>query len=165
MPVGNDAAPELLPTPEQRDGDLSPHPRNTGQSKPHVRHGLPERRASMWAAVLPAAAATCTSTPTAMWTPACSSTTPTANIREKTLLECLPVPICSWPITTGSPSTRTCSAPAPCWRIPSFYGKWCIRPAPTPRIPQSPESVDHLCDKCDYLRRELETRGGAAVER
>src|SRR5699024_10139046 len=37
-----------------------------------------------------------------------------------------------WPTTTTSPSTRTCSAPAPCWRTRSGCGPWSRRRGPSP---------------------------------
>ncbi len=46
MPVGNEAAPELMPTPEQRKYMIRPHPLSAlgGLRYPVLPHGLPERR-------------------------------------------------------------------------------------------------------------------------
>ena len=75
MPVGNDAVPELLPNPEQRNSCIT----GSATSAPLSRFSPWTSRttASMSAAVSPADGATCTSTPTVTATPACSSTIPT----------------------------------------------------------------------------------------
>ena len=70
MPVGNDAATELLPTPEQRR-KMYDAIRAFRSSKAIFS------MANMSAGALPAAAATCTSTPRATWSRACSSIIPT----------------------------------------------------------------------------------------
>ena len=87
---------------------------------------------NMWAAVSPAAGGICTSTPTAMWTPACLSTILTATSGKR---RCWSVSgrRFSWPITTVSPSTRICSGLVPCWKILSFCGRWSTGPAPSPQ--------------------------------
>ena len=80
------------PHPEQREDDVSPHPRDSRQpsrSSPWTSRTT----ASMSAAASPAAAATCTSTPTATSIRACSSTTPTRTSANCTLLEALQSPM------------------------------------------------------------------------
>ncbi len=75
MPVGNDAVPELLPTPEQRTF-MYHRVRQMRATKP-IFPWTSRTMPSMWAAALQAAGAICTSTQTATATPACSSTIPT----------------------------------------------------------------------------------------
>ena len=88
--------------------------------------------ASTWAAASPAAGATCTSTPRATVTPACSSTTPTPTSgRRPCWRPCAPP--CSRLTTTGSPSTTTTCAPAPCWRTPRSCGSWSTSRRPPQR--------------------------------
>ena len=74
MPVGHGAVPCCPPR--------SSAPRCTGASGPSAPPSpfspwTSRTTPNMWAAASPAAAGTCTSTPGATWSPACSSTTPT----------------------------------------------------------------------------------------
>ena len=41
---------------------------------------------------------------------------------------------CLWPTETGSPSMRTTCVPAPCWKILRYCSRWCMRPGRSPRI-------------------------------
>ena len=62
-------------------------------------------------------------TPTATWIPVYSSTIPIPiSARSPCWRQCSPP--CSWPITTVSPSTATCSVPVPCWKIRKNSGQW-----------------------------------------
>ena len=77
MPVGSGAAPELLPTPEQRT-ELYGASARSARPRPSSRW-ISRTTPSTWAAASRAAAGTCTSTPAAMWNPAFLSTTPTST--------------------------------------------------------------------------------------
>ena len=137
MPVGNDAAPELMPNPEQR-AEVYRRIRAMRETKGIFAMDF-QNDASMWAGASPAAAATCTSTPMATWIPACSSTTPTPTSGRRACWSACNPP-CSWPTMTTSPSTRTCSAPAPCWKTRSSLRRWFTRRAPTPPILSLPRA-------------------------
>ena len=129
MPVGNEAAPELMPSPEQRKYMIQ----RICAVKPAISRSTPwtsRTTASSWAAALPAAAITSTSTPPVMRNPACSSTTPMPTSMTAASWRSCRVR-CSWPTTTASPSTKTICAPAPCWKTPNCWKRWCTRPAPT----------------------------------
>ena len=123
MPVGNDAAPELLPTPEQREQmyhQIRAYPRHQA----HLRAWTSRTTASTWAAASPAGGATCTSTPTATWIPACSSTTPTPTSATCTLLEALQSPL-FMAYHDGQPfNEQPRCAPAPCWKTRSGCASW-----------------------------------------
>ena len=137
MPVGNDAAPELLPTPEQREF-MYHQIRHFRETKAIFGMDF-QMTESMWAAVSPEDAGICTSMPTAMWTPVCSSTIPTATSGKKHCWSASSRPS-SWLITRGSPLMTTCCAPAPCWRTRRSCGKWSPIPVPTPPICSLPRA-------------------------
>ena len=92
MPVGNDAVPELLPTPEQREY-MYHQIREFRGKKPIFMPWTSRTTASTWAAASPAVGATCTSTPTATCDPCVFIHYSDSNIREKTLLEALQLPL------------------------------------------------------------------------
>ena len=131
MPVGNEAAPELMPSPEQRkymiqrirylrseacdipfypmdfqnDGEFVGGCIAGGRNYFHI-NSAGERN------------------------PACSSTTPMPTSMTAASWRSCRVR-CSWPTTTASPSIRTICAPAPCWKTPSCCARWFTRPVPT----------------------------------
>ena len=76
MPVGNDAVPELLPHPPSSGRRWWSASAASGRPSPSSPW-TSRTTASSSRDVSPAAGATCTSTPTATWSPARSSTTPT----------------------------------------------------------------------------------------
>ena len=124
MPVGNEAAPELMPTPEQRKYMID-----------RIRY--------LRSSECDAAATTSTSTLPVMLSPACSSTTPTP-ISTTSLFWKFCTARCSWLTTTVSPSTRTICVPARCWKTPSCWKRWCTRPVPTAPT-CSPRKVSSTC--------------------
>ncbi len=75
MPVGNDAVPELLPSPSRESTCTTRFVPCAARSPSSC--WTSRTTVSMWAAVSPAAGVTSTSTPMATATPACSFTTPT----------------------------------------------------------------------------------------
>ena len=89
MPVGNNAVPELLPTPAQRE-EMYRRVREMRRTKPIFAMDFQNS----------------TSTPTATWTPASSSTTPTPTSGRRPSWSACRAPS-SWPTTTASPSTTT----------------------------------------------------------
>lgn len=71
-----------------------------------------------------------------------------SNIREKTLLEALRSP-CSWPTTTGSPSTTTTCVPCPMLENPEKLREIVHKSGAHPSDVTAVEEVDDLCAKCD----------------
>ena len=131
MPVGNEAAPELMPTPEQRKYmiDRIRYLRSESAISRSTRW-ISRTMASSWAAVLPADATTSTSTRPVTQSRACSSTTPMPISTTRAFWKFCTAR-CSWLITTASPSTRTICVPARCWKTPNCCRRWCTRPVPT----------------------------------
>ena len=136
MPVGNDAAPELMPNPEQR---AEVYRRIRAMRETKGIFAMDFQNDAEYVGGCIAGAATCTSTPMATWIPACSSTTPTPTSGRRACWSACNPP-CSWPTMTTSPSTRTCSAPAPCWKTRSSLRRWFTRRAPTPPILSLPRA-------------------------
>lgn len=131
MPVGNDAAPELLPTPEQRrymiqrirylrsaESDIPFFPMDFQNDGQYV------------GGCIAAAATISISIPPAMQSRVCSSTTRTAtSTAPASWRSC--AARCSWPTGTASPSTKTICVPAPCWKTRKNCAAWSTRPAHT----------------------------------
>ena len=129
MPVGNDAVPALLPSPRQREA-MYRRVREIRAAKPIFAMDFQNDGEYVGGCI--AGGGISTSTPTATWTPACSSTIPTATSgRRPCWTAC--APRSSWPTMTDSPSTATTSSPAPCWRTRSFCGRWSTTPGPIPQ--------------------------------
>ena len=85
MPVGNDAAPELMPKPEQRT-EVYRRIREMRSPCGRPRASLPwtsRTTRNTWADASPAAGAICISTPPATWSRACSRTTPTRTYARR----------------------------------------------------------------------------------
>ena len=134
MPVGNDAAPELMPKPEQRT-EVYRRIREMRSRKGIFAMDFQNDAEYVGGCI---AGAICISTPTAMWTPVSSSTIPTPTFgRSPCWSACSPR--CLWPIMTASPSTTTCCAPAPCWRTLRRSARSSTRPAPIPPTPSLPK--------------------------
>ena len=126
MPVGSDAVPDLMVTAEQRKA-MYRSVRAFRSTKPLFTMDF-WNDATTSAAASPAGADTCTSTPTATWSPAPSSTTRTPTFgRRPCWRPCRAR--CSRRITRASPSTRTTCAPAPCWTTPESSPPWWTAPA------------------------------------
>ena len=134
MPVGNEAAPELMPSPEQRKYmiDRIRYLRSEACDIPFYPMDFQNDGEFVGGCI---AATTSTSTRPVTQSPACSSTTPMpTSTTAASWRSCRAR--CSWPTTTASPSIRTICGPAPCWKTPSCWKRWCTRPvltAPTSR--------------------------------
>ena len=148
MPVGQDAAPELLPTPEQRNLRKSAV---TGAPSPCLPWTSRTTR-NMWAAALQAVGAICISMQPAMWIPACSFTIPT---RTFTMYPCWMhcAPRCLWLTMTISRLTRICCGLAPCWRIPRFCPNWWLQPEHIPRTRRLPKRQTHCAPAPPGMRQ------------
>ena len=131
MPVGNEAAPELMPTPEQRKYmiDRIRYLRSSACDIPFYPMDF-QNDGEFVGGCIAAAATTSTSTLPVMLSPVCSSTTPTPT-STTSLFWRFCTARCSWLTTTASPSTRTICVPARCWKTPSCWKRWCTRPVPT----------------------------------
>ena len=134
MPVGNDAAPELMPSPAQRKYmiDRIRYLRSEKSDIPFYPW-TSRTTASLWAAASPADATTSISTRRATRSPASLSTTPTPTSTTAAFWRSCTAR-CLWRTTTASRSTRTTCAPARCWKTPSCCARWCTRRGPTTRI-------------------------------
>ncbi len=146
MPVGNDAVPELLPNPEQREV-MYHRIRDIRDTKPIFAMDF-QNDGELWAVASPADGAICTSTPRATWSPACLSTIPT-------------------PTSGTAPCWRPCKSPIfQAYHDNQPFNNNHLRPCPMLENPdrlrelvaktgavntdyQDPETADHLCDKCE----------------
>ena len=70
-----------------------------------------------------------------------------SNIREKTLLECLQSPI-FMAYHDGQPFNKNMLRPCPMLENPQLLREMVHKTGAHSTDLQSPESVDHLCDKC-----------------
>ncbi len=140
MPVGNEAAPELMPTPAQRKYMIERirylrSERAIFRSFPWTSRTMD----SMWADVSQADATIFISIRRAMQSRASLSTipTPTSTTAASSIFSAARS---SWPTTTASPSIKTICVPARCWKTPSFCARWCMTPvltAPTCSRPRA----------------------------
>ena len=133
MPVGNEAAPELMPTPEQRkymidrirylrseECDIPFYPMDFQNDGEFVGGCIAGGR--NYFHINSAGDAE----------PCVFIHYSNANIHDQSILEFCTAR-CSWLITTASPSTRTICVPARCWKTPNCCRRWCTRPVPTAR--------------------------------
>ena len=105
MPVGNDASPELLPSPEQR-AEVYRRIRDYRSRKPLFCMDFQNDAEFVDALHRRVGVAICISTPMGTPIPARSSTMPTPiSARRACWISC--ARRCSWPIMTASPSTTT----------------------------------------------------------
>ncbi len=137
MPVGNDAAPELMPNPEQR-AEVYRRIRAMRETKGIFAMDF-QNDAEYVGGCIAGGRRYLHINANGDVDPCVFIHYSDSNIREKSLLECLQSP-CSWPTMTTSPSTRTCSAPAPCWKTRSSLRRWFTRRAPTPPILSLPRA-------------------------
>ena len=143
MPVGNDAAPELMPNPEQR-AEVYRRIRAMRETKGIFAMDF-QNDAEYVGGCIAGGRRYLHINANGDVIPACSSTTPTPTSGRRACWSACNPP-CSWPTMTTSPSTRTCSAPAPCWKTRSSLRRWFTRRRHS-TDPQSPESVEHLTAK------------------
>lgn len=129
MPVGKDAVPELLPSPEQREY-MYHQIRELRGKKPIFMLDF-QNDGEYVGGVSPAAAVTSTSTPTVTAIPACSFIIPIPTSGKRLCWKHCALP-CSWHTTMVNRSMKTICGPAPCWRIRKNCGKWSTNPGHTP---------------------------------
>ena len=157
MPVGNDAAPELLPTPEQRKYMYRPAS-VTCAVKPAIARSSPwtsRTTASLWAAASPAAGSYFHINANGDADPCVFIHYSDANIRDKHAAGDADSLRCSWPTTTASPSTRTTCAPAPCWKTPSLLRKMVNETGAHSHRPPEPGKRRSSVRQVQVLRRQL----------
>lgn len=150
MPVGNDAVPELLPSPEQREfmyhrvreirGTKSIFAMDFQNDGEYVGGCIAGGRRYLHIN----ANGDCD--------PCVFIHYSDSNIREKTLLEVLQSPI-FMAYHDGQPFNDNHLRPCPMLENPDFLRKMVHQTGVHSTDMQSPESVDHLCDKCvDYAQ-------------
>ena len=132
MPVGNDASPELLPTPEQRGSLCTAGSGNTAGRNPSLRW-ISRMTLNIPAAALPEVGDICISMPTETWSPVLSSIIPIQTSGKRRCWK-PSAPRCSRRITMASPLTKICSSPVPCWKIRMPCVRWSKNPERIPRI-------------------------------
>ena len=144
MPVGNEAAPELMPSPEQRKYmiqrirylrseacDIPFYPMDFQNDGEFVGGCIAGGR--NYFHINSAGDAE----------PCVFIHYSNANIHDSSILEILQSPLFML-TTTASPSIRTICVPAPCWKTPSCWKRWCTRPALTAPT-CSPRKASIIC--------------------
>lgn len=146
MPVGNDAAPELLPTPEQREF-MYHQIRHFRETK--AIFGMDFQNDGEYVGGCIAGGRRY------LHINANGDVDPCvfihysdSNIREKTLLECLQSPI-FMAYHDGQPFNDNMLRPCPMLENPEKLRAMVEKTGAHSTDPQSLESVDHLCSKCD----------------
>ena len=144
MPVGNEAAPELMPSPEQRKYmiqrirylrseacDIPFYPMDFQNDGEFVGGCIAGGR--NYFHINSAGDAE----------PCVFIHYSNANIHDSSILEILRSPLFML-TTTVSPSTKTICVPAPCWKTPSCCARWFTRPVPTAPT-CSPRKASIIC--------------------
>ena len=148
MPVGMKAAPELMPTAEQRE---------------YIYHRIREVRAKeggkeifvmdfqndgeFVGGCIAGGRNYCHINPKGDVEPCVFIHYSGANIREKSLLECLKQPL-FMAYRDGQPFNDNMLRPCPMLENPEYLPKMVKETGAHSTDPQSPEDVQHLCDKC-----------------
>lgn len=145
MPVGNDAVPALLPNPEQREF-MYHRIRDIRATKPIFAMDFQNDGEYVGGCIAGGrrylhinANGDCD--------PCVFIHYSDSNIREKTLLECLQSPI-FMAYHDGQPFNENHLRPCPMLENPELLRKMVEETGAHSTDLQSPESVDHLCDKC-----------------
>ena len=145
MPVGNDAVSALLPNPEQREF-MYHRIRDIRATKPIFAMDFPNDGEYVGGCIAGGrrylhinANGDCD--------PCVFIHYSDSNIREKTLLECLQSPI-FMAYHDGQPFNENHLRPCPMLENPELLRKMVEETGAHSTDLQSPESVDHLCDKC-----------------
>lgn len=145
MPVGNDASPELLPTPEQR-AEIYRRIRTYRATKPLFAMDF-QNDAEYVGGCVAGGRRYLHINANGDADPCVFIHYSNANIREKTLLECLQSPI-FMAYHNGQPFNDNMLRPCPMLENPECLREMVKSTGAISTDLQSPESVDHLCDKC-----------------
>ena len=151
MPVGNDAAPELMPTPEQRTAAYH-RIRRFRAEKPLFAMDF-QNDAEYVEGCIAGGRRYLHINANGDVDPCVFIHYSDSNIREKTLLECLQSPI-FMAYHDGQPFNENMLRPCPMLENPEKLREMVAKSGARSTDLQSPESADHLCAKCDrYAER------------
>ena len=145
MPVGNDAVPELLPNPEQREF-MSHRIREIRRTKPIFAMDF-QNDGEYVGGCIAGGRRYLHINANGDVDPCVFIHYSDSNIREKTLLECLQSPI-FMAYHDGQPFNENHLRPCPMLENPEVLREIVHGTEAHSTDLQSPESVDHLCDKC-----------------
>ena len=145
MPVGNDAVPELLPSPTQREY-MYHQIRNIRASKPIFAMDF-QNDGEYVGGCIAGGRRYLHINANGDVDPCVFIHYSDSNIREKTLLECLQSPI-FMAYHDGQPFNGNHLRPCPMLENPDLLRQMVHNTGAHSTDLQSPESVDHLCDKC-----------------
>ena len=146
MPIGNDAAPELLPTPEQRVG-MYHRIRDYRNRKPLFAMDF-QNDAEYVGGCIAGGRRYLHINANGDVDPCVFIHYSDSNIREKTLLEALCSPM-FMAYHDGQPFNENMLRPCPMLENPTLLRQMVTKAGAHSTDPQSPESVEHLCAKCD----------------
>ena len=146
MPVGNDAVPELLPTPEQRVG-MYHRIRDYRTRKPIFAMNF-QNDAEYVGGCIAGGRRYLHINADGDVDPCVFIHYSDSNIRQKTLLEALQSPL-FMAYHDGQPFNRNMLRPCPMLENPEKLRKMVADTGAHSTDPQSPESAEHLCAKCD----------------
>ena len=146
MPVGNDAAPELLPTPEQREY-MYHQIRHIRATKPIFAMDF-QNDGEFVGGCIAGGRRYFHINANGDMDPCVFIHYSDSNIREKTLLEGLQSPI-FMAYHDGQPFNHNHLRPCPMLENPDLLRKMVKETGARSTDLQSPETVDHLCDKCE----------------
>lgn len=146
MPVGNDAAPELLPSPEQRE-TVYRRVRQLRATKPLFAMDF-QNDAEFVGGCVAGGRRYLHINANGDVDPCVFIHYSNANIRECTLLEALQSPI-FMAYHDNQPFNGNMLRPCPMLENPDFLRKMVAESGAHSTDPQSPETADHLCAKCD----------------
>ncbi len=148
MPVGNDAVPELLPTKEQREF-MYYRIREIRNTKPIFAMDF-QNDGEYVGGCIAGGRRYCHINANGDVDPCVFIHYSDSNIREKTLLECFQSPL-FMEYHNGQPFNKNHLRPCPMLENPELLRAMVHNTDAKSTDLQSPESVDHLCDKCvDY---------------
>ncbi len=146
MPVGNDAVPELLPNPEQREA-VYRRVRQLRDTKPLFAMDF-QNDAEFVGGCIAGGRRYLHINANGDVDPCVFIHYSNANIRECTLLEALKSPI-FMAYHDNQPFNDNMLRPCPMLENPEFLRKMVEETGAHSTDPQSPETADHLCSKCD----------------
>lgn len=145
MPVGNDAVPELLPNPEQREF-MYHRIREIRRTKPIFAMDF-QNDGEYVGGCIAGGRRYLHINANGDVDPCVFVHYSDSNIREKSLLECLQSPV-FMAYHDGQPFNENHLRPCPMLENPEKLREMIHRTGAVSTDLQSPESVDHLCDKC-----------------
>ena len=146
MPVGNDASPELLPTPEQRT-EVYHRIRRLRTTKPLFAMDF-QNDAEYVGGCIAGGRRYLHINANGDVDPCVFIHYSDSNIRQKSLLDCLRGPI-FMAYHDGQPFNENMLQPCPMLENPEKLREMVDRTGARSTDLQSPESADHLCGKCD----------------